>query len=66
MRKVESEAQASAIRTLSSLTQGLGYRKVDYEFLPAPEIRPTVDSSPLEESMRLAADTTDPEVGRWD
>ncbi|MBU0742949.1 DUF4230 domain-containing protein [bacterium] len=66
VRKVESEAQASAIRTLSTLTRGLGYPDVDFAFTPSPEFKATVDSSQLEKRLQLAVDATDPEAGRWD
>jgi len=66
VRKVEAEAQASAIRTLSTLTQGLGYAEVAFEFTPSPEFQATVDSSQLEKRLQLAVDATDPEAGRWD
>ena len=66
VRKVESEAQASAIRTLSTLTQGLGYPDVAFEFTPSPEFKATVDSSQLEKRLQLAVDATDPQAGRWD
>jgi len=66
VRKVDAEAQASAKRALEPLTRGLGFPEVRYEFLPADEFRPTVDSTRLEESMRIASAGTDPESGRWD
>lgn len=66
VRKVNAEAQSSAMRALEPLTKGLGYPDVRYEFLPAEEFRPVVDSTRLEESMRLASEGTDPERGRWD
>ncbi len=66
VRKVDAEAQASAVRALEPLTRGLGFPDVRYEFLPRDEDRIGVDSSALEESMRLAAEGTDPERGRWD
>ena len=66
VRKVEAEAQASAVRTLSTLTQGLGYPDVAFEFTPSPEFKATVDSSQLERRLQLAVDATDPEAGRWD
>lgn len=66
VRKVEAEAQNSAVRTLSTLVQGLGNPRVDFVFTPSPEFQATVDSSRLEERLQLAVDTTDPEGGRWD
>jgi len=66
VRKVEAEAQASAVRTLQTLTQGLGYPDVAFEFTPSPEFKATVDSSQLEQRLQLAVDATDPEAGRWD
>jgi hypothetical protein len=49
--KVQSEARASAIRSLTSLTQGFGLEKVDILFLEAAAFDATVDSTPLEQSM---------------
>jgi len=66
VRKVEAEAQASAIRTLSTLTQGLGQPQVEFAFTPSPEFQATVDSSQLEKRLQLAVDATDPAAGRWD
>jgi hypothetical protein len=66
VRRVEADAQASAVRNLQSLTQGLGYPEAAFEFTPSPEFEATVDSSQLERRMQLAADATDPEAGRWD
>ncbi len=48
VRRVESEARASAVRTLTSLTAGLGFPDVEFAFLPAGEFQPLVDSTPLE------------------
>jgi len=66
VRKVEAEAQNSAIRTLSTLTQGLGQIQVEFVFTPSPEFKATVDSSRLEERLQIAVDATDPAAGRWD
>ena len=66
VRRVEGEAQASAMRSLEPLTRGLGVAHVDYVFTPAEELKVTVDSTPLEESMRRIGDATDPRGGRWD
>jgi hypothetical protein len=66
VRRVEAEAQASAIRTLSTLAQGLEQQTVDYLFTPSPEFQATVDSSQLEKRLQLAVDATDPADGRWD
>lgn len=66
VRKVNAEAQASAMRALEPLTRGLGFPDVRYDFLVSQEFQPTVDSTRLEESMRIAAAGTDPERGRWD
>ncbi len=48
VRKANSEAQASAIRTLRTLAQGFGARDIEIEFTPAPKFAPKVDSSRLE------------------
>jgi len=66
VRKVDAEARASAVRALEPLTRGLGFPQVEYDFLPQNAFEPTVDSTRLEESMRVAAAGTDPEQGRWD
>ncbi len=66
VRKVETEAQNSAIRTLSTLTQGLGQLQVEFVFTPSSEFKATVDSSRLEERLQIAVDATDPAAGRWD
>ena len=54
------------MRALEPLTRGLGFPDVHYDFLPQDAFDPTVDSTRLEESMRVAASVTDPEQGRWD
>jgi hypothetical protein len=54
------------MRSLEPLTRGLGVTHVDYVFAPAEELRVTVDSTPLEESMRRVGGVTDPAAGRWD
>jgi len=56
VRKATGEAQASATRTLTMLAQGLGAWQVDFDFVGLREFKPTVDSSPLEESMLPTAD----------
>ena len=66
VRKVDAEARASAVRALDPLTRGLGFPDVQYDFLPQDAFEPTVDSTRLEESMRIASAGTDPERGRWD
>ncbi len=66
VRRVTADAQASAVRTLQTLTQGLGYPDVAVEFTPSPEFEATVDSSQLEQRLQLAVDATDPQAGRWD
>jgi hypothetical protein len=66
VRKVAAEAQASAVRALEPLTRGLGFPDVTYDFLPQEVFEPTVDSTRLEESMRIASAVTDTEQGRWD
>lgn len=54
-RRVTGEAQASAVRALEPLTRGLGFSDVRYEFLPQDVFKPKVDSTQLEESMRISA-----------
>ena len=66
VRKVASEAQASAVRALEPLTGGLGYPDVHFEFLPQEVFEPKVDSTRLEQSMRVESAGTDPGRGRWD
>ncbi len=66
VRKVEAEAQNSAVRTLSTLVQGLGNPRVEFVFTESPQFEATVDSSRLEERLQLAVDATDPAAGRWD
>ena len=66
VRKVEAEAQNSAVRTLSTLVKGLGNPRVDFVFTDSPEFRATVDSSRFEERLQLAVDGADPQAGRWD
>jgi hypothetical protein len=51
VRKVNAEAQASAMRALDPLTRGLGFPEVQYEFMPVEEFRPVVDSTQFEESI---------------
>ncbi len=46
--KTTGEAQRSATMTLSMLAQGLGAGRVDFNFLPAGDFRPEVDTSYLE------------------
>jgi hypothetical protein len=46
--KATGEAQRSAANTLSMLAQGLGAGRADFEFMPAGEFRPEVDTSKLE------------------
>ncbi len=53
VEKATAEAQASAARTLKMLAQGLGTWHVDFEFLPATEFRPAIDTSPLEAAVEL-------------
>lgn len=66
VRKVETEAQNSAIRTLSTLTRGLGQLEVEFVFTPSREFKATVDSTRFEERLQIAVDATDPAAGRWD
>jgi hypothetical protein len=49
--KATGEAQRSAAGTLSMLAQGLGAGRVDFDFLPAGEFRPEVDTSKLEKLL---------------
>jgi len=51
VQKATGEAQRSAAGTLSMLASGLGANKVDFEFLPAGEFRPEVDTSKLEKIL---------------
>ncbi len=46
--KTTGEAQRSAAATLSMLAQGLGAGRVDFDFTPAGDFQPQVDSSYLE------------------
>ena len=48
VRKATGEAQRSAARTLSMLAQGLGAKKVDFDFTPSGEFHPKVYTSKLE------------------
>ncbi len=48
VRKANSEAQASAVRTLRAVASGFGAREVEIEFTPAEKFAPKVDSSRLE------------------
>ncbi len=48
VNKTTGEAQRSATMTLSMLAQGLGAGRVDFNFLPAGDFRPEVDTSYLE------------------
>jgi hypothetical protein len=55
VQKATQEAQASAQRTLTTLAQGLGARRAEFEFTPAGRtFSPTVDSSRLEASLPAA------------
>jgi hypothetical protein len=49
--KATGESQRSAANTLSMLAQGLGAGRVDFDFLPAGEFRPEVDTSKLEKML---------------
>ena len=51
VRKATGEAQRSAARTLTMLAQGLGARKIDFEFTPSGEFHPQVDTSKLEQIL---------------
>ena len=66
VRKVNAEAQASAMRALDPLTRGLGFPDVQYEFLPVQEFRPVVDSTRLEESMKITAEKSPSQKRRGD
>ncbi len=48
VNKTTGEAQRSATLTLSMLAQGLGASRVDFNFLPAGDFRPEVDTTYLE------------------
>jgi hypothetical protein len=49
--KADSEAQASAVRTLTMLAQGLGAWSVDFTFQESAEFRPVVDTTALEKML---------------
>ena len=48
VQKTLGEAQRSATLTLSMLAQGLGAKRVDFNFAPAGEFQPEVDATALE------------------
>ncbi len=48
VKKTTGEAQKSAGQTLSMLAQGLGAKKVDFDFVQEGEFHPEVDSSRIE------------------
>ncbi len=48
VKRTTAEAQRSAAGTLSRLALGLGAGRVDFEFLPAGDFRPEVDTTNLE------------------
>lgn len=55
VRKATSEAQASARRTLTTLAQGLGAGRVEFDFAPPrAAFAPRVDTSRLEASLPAA------------
>ena len=56
--KAESEAQASATRTLTTLARGLGAHDVTVEFLPTEEFRPEVDTSRIEAPLDQMVEDT--------
>jgi hypothetical protein len=49
--RTTAEAQRSASLTLSHLAQGLGASRVDFNFTPAGEFQPEVDSTALEKTL---------------
>jgi len=51
VKRTTGEAQKSAAQTLSMLAQGLGARKVDFDFTHGGEFRPEVDSSRIEANL---------------
>jgi hypothetical protein len=51
VNKADSEAQASAVRTLTMLAQGLGAWSVDFTFQESKEFRPVVDTTALEKML---------------
>ena len=51
VRRTTAEAQRSATLTLSMLAQGLGARRVDFNFTPSGEFHPQVDTTALENVM---------------
>ncbi len=48
VKRTTGEAQRSATLTLSMLAQGLGAQRVDFDFAPAGEFQPQVDTTALE------------------
>jgi hypothetical protein len=64
VRKAADEAEASARRTLTMLAQGLGAWDVAFEFRSEREFKPRVDTTPLEEATRRAADAQKRLLGR--
>ena len=61
VQKTMNEAQASATRTLTMLAQGLGAWHVDFEFRQAGDFKPTIDTSRLEQTMRIPGEVEDEE-----
>jgi len=51
VQKATGEAQRSAAGTLTMLASGLGANRVDFDFMPAGEFRPEVDTSKLEKIL---------------
>jgi len=62
VQKANSEAQASATRTLTMLAQGLGAWHVDFAFSKSDEFKPTIDTSPLEEMPQLPGKDNQPDL----
>jgi hypothetical protein len=55
VKRTTGEAQRSATMTLNMLAQGLGAQRVDFQFAPAGEFRPEVDTTALE-NMKIDPD----------
>ncbi len=51
VQRTTAEAQRSATLTLGMLAQGLGAQGVDFDFTPAGDFRPQVDSTALEKVL---------------
>ena len=51
VQRTTAEAQRSATMTLGMLAQGLGVRRLDFDFTPGGDFRPEVDSTALEKTL---------------